>query len=114
MGRKTHPAASVSGTVKSIQHFSQALSVSSTNSTDVSITAVSNVNKAYILYNGDTGGSYGSEGNDVHERSSSMDSTAKVILTDASTVNVHVVDLDRPVAFSRRNVTAVGSVVEVT
>ena len=114
MGRKIHPAASVSGTVKSVQHFSQALSVSSTNSSDVSITAVSNVNKAYILYNGDTGGSYGAEGSDVRDRSSGMDSFAKVTLSDASTVNVHTVDLDRPDHFSRRSVTAVGSVVEVT
>ena len=57
MGRfKT--AQAVSGTVKSIQHISTAVNESGTN-TDISITAVSNVNKAYVVENSGMAGHYG-------------------------------------------------------
>jgi len=114
MGRQLLPKPAISGTVKSVQHISQALSVGSTTNTDVSITAVSNINKAYIIHNGDTGSSFGAEGSDVRDRSSVGDTTLSVQLTGTTTVNVAVVDFDRPDYFSRRSSTFVGSVVEVT
>ena len=53
MGRKITPVPTVSGTVKSIQHISTTIYESGTDA-DVSITAVSATNKAYIVNSSQT------------------------------------------------------------
>ena len=57
MGRYA-PAETISGTVKSIQHISTTVSESGTNA-DISITAVSATNKAYIVQSSESANHYG-------------------------------------------------------
>ena len=92
MGRfKT--AQAVSGTVKSIQHITTAVNEGGTN-TDISITAVSDVNKAYVVENSGMAGHYGGFEYSNRDVSSGNSSKPAVYLTSTTNVNVHSDDLD--------------------
>ena len=114
MGRfKT--AQAVSGTVKSIQHITTAVNEGGTN-TDISITAVSDVNKAYVVENSGMAGHYGGFEYSNRDVSSGNSSKPAVYLTSTTNVNVHSDDLDvfGGYSYGTRSSTFYGSVIEVT
>jgi len=91
MGRFA-PTQTTTGTVKSIQHIGATLSLNATQS--ITITAVSNINKAYIISNGESSRMGGSAGNDVKARSGSARSEGGARLTSTTNVDVTCGNLD--------------------
>ena len=103
----------VPGSVKSIQAISA--SRGSNGSTDVTITAVSNTNKAYIVMASQSSSQYGNAGTDVQTRSGGADSMFGVRLTSTTNVAVSCPNLDMWSGYTMGNRTGTfkGSVVEV-
>ncbi len=105
--------ASLEGVVKSIQHISGTRG--SNGTTNVSITAVSNTNKAYVIMASQSSSQYGNQGNDVPERSGGSDSLFGVQLTSTTNVAVSCPNLDMFSGYTMGNRTGTfkGSVVEI-
>lgn len=115
MGRKITPVPTVSGTVKSIQHISTSISEGGTN-TDISITAVSATEKAYIVNSSQSANHYGGFEYSDRTVTSGNSSTPDVYFTSTSNVRVHTDDLDVFGGYSYGTVAGYfyGSVIEVT
>tara|TARA_R100000329_G_C7546632_1_gene193102 strand:- start:192 stop:539 length:348 start_codon:yes stop_codon:yes gene_type:complete len=115
MGRKITPVPTVSGTVKSIQHISTTIYESGTDA-DVSITAVSNTNKAYIVNSSQSANHYGGFEYSNRDVSSGNSSAPDVFFTSTSNVRVHTDELDVFGGYSYGTVQGAfyGSVIEVT
>lgn len=115
MGRKITPVPTVSGTVKSIQHISTTINESGTDA-DVSITAVSNTNKAYIVSSSQNANHYG--GFEYSDRTVSSGNTTQpnAYFTSTTNVRVHSDELDvfGGYSYGTSNGAFYGSVVEVT
>jgi hypothetical protein len=90
MGRFA-PEAAVTGTVKSIQHVSQA--ISSNNSYTPSISAV-DTNKSIINSTGGFANFRGAQGGDVIDRSGSASSPARVSFNSTTSLSIVVPNLD--------------------
>ena len=73
----------LSGTVKSIQHVTGTIGCSSTNTVDITISAVDET-KSYCIYTGSAASSYGAEANDKAGFSYGHDSVPGVNLTSLS------------------------------
>ena len=114
MGRQLFPAPTVSGTIKSIQHISQTVSTGSTNTQNQSITSVGSTSSAYLIENGNCGGSYGANANDQITRTFGRSSKCNVQLTSDTNVAFQMNDLDPTVPFARHSAVSNVSVVEVT
>lgn len=114
MGREIRPTPTTSGTVKSIQHISKTVSVTSTNTQNQSITSVGSTNKAYLIENGNTGGTYNANANDQLTRSFGRDSKCNVQLTSDTNVAFQMNDLDGAVRYGSHSAVSNVSVVEVS
>ena len=103
----------LTGAVKSVQHISGTRG--SNGTTNVSITAVSNTNKAYIVMASQSSSQYGNAGTDVQTRSGGADSMFGVRLTSTTNVAVSCPNLDMWSGYTMGNRTGTfkGSVVEV-
>ena len=95
----------LSGTVKSIQHVTGTIGCSSTNTVDITISAVDET-KSYCIYTG-------SAANDQSGFSYGHDSVPGVNLTSSTNVRLYMNDLDAdgPV-YSRKDAAAKVTVVE--
>lgn len=115
MGRRITPVPSVSGTVKSIQHISTTIYESGTDA-NVSITAVSNTNKAYIVNSSQSANHYGGFEYSDRTISSGNSSAPDVFFTSTSNVRVHTDELDEfgGYSYGTANGYFYGSVIEVT
>ena len=102
----------LSGTVKSIQHVTGTIGCSSTNTVDITISAVDET-KSYCIYTGSAASSYGAEANDQAGFSYGHDSVPGVNLTSSTNVRLYMTDLDAdgPV-YSRKDAAAKVTVVE--
>ena len=113
MGRFA-PAETVTGTVKSIQHITASLGSNATQ--NVSITAVSDVNKAYLISAGESTRSGGGAGTDVKARSGHHTTTAQGRLTTTTNVALTIDNMDLWSGYTYYTSTGTyrGSVIEVT
>ena len=83
----------LSGTVKSIQHVTGTIGCSSTNTVDITISAVDET-KSYCIYTGSAASVYGAEANDQSGFSYGFDSVPGVNLTSSTNVRLYMNDLD--------------------
>tara|TARA_B100001559_G_C16460836_1_gene604010 strand:+ start:584 stop:931 length:348 start_codon:yes stop_codon:yes gene_type:complete len=115
MGRRITPVPTVSGTVKSIQHLNCTINESGTD-TDISITAVSNTNKAYVVENSQMANHYGGFEYGDRDRSSGNASKPHAYLTSTTNVKVQSDELDvfGGYSYGTASATFYGSVIEVT
>lgn len=113
MGRFA-PTQTTTGTVKSIQHIGATLSSNATQS--ITITAVSNINKAYVISNGESTRSGGGAGYDVKARSGSFSSQGGARLTSTTNVDVTCANADMWAGYTYYTSTGYyrGAVIEVT
>jgi len=104
----------LTGAVKSIQHVTGSIGGSSTNTVDITISAVDET-KSYCIYTGSAASSYGAEANDQSGFSYGHDSNPGVNLTSSTNVRLYMNDLDAdgPV-YSRTSAAAKVTVVETT
>lgn len=92
MARDIHPAPTVSGTVVGIQNIGATLTSNATQ--NVSISAVSATNKAYIISAGESTRSGGGAGYDVKARSGSFSSEGGARLTSTTNVAITMPNAD--------------------
>lgn len=113
MGRFA-PTQTTTGTVKGIQHIGVSIPRNATQ--NISISAVSSLNKAYIISNGESTRMGGSAGNDVKARSGSARSEGGARLTSTTNVAVTVGNLDMFAGHTFYTSTGYyrGAVIEVT
>ena len=111
MGRFA-PEEGVTGTVKSIQHITQA--ISSNGQYYPAISAV-DTSKSIINSTGSFANYSGAQGNDVNERSGAQNSPARVVFHNTTSLNVAVSNLDLFGSnFRSTSGTWAGTVVEYT
>tara|TARA_R100001463_G_scaffold46128_1_gene94678 strand:- start:1070 stop:1411 length:342 start_codon:yes stop_codon:yes gene_type:complete len=104
----------LSGTVKSIQHVTGSIGCSSTNTVDITISAVDQ-SKSYCIYTGSAASSYGADANDQEAHSYGFDSNPGVNLTSSTNVRLYMNDLDADgPTYSRTDASAKVTVVETT
>ena len=112
MGRFVFPAATVSGTVKSIQHASRTIG-NNANYT-ISISAV-DTNKSIINSTGSFFHYAGAAGNDVRDRSGGRSSPARASFNDSTNILLNAPNIDIfNYNFGGSNGTWAGTVVEYT
>tara|TARA_R100001591_G_scaffold118060_2_gene139279 strand:- start:1953 stop:2297 length:345 start_codon:yes stop_codon:yes gene_type:complete len=114
MGRQLFPAPTVSGTIKSIQHISKTVGVTSTNTQNQSITSVGSTSNAYLIENGNCGGMFGANANDQLTFSFGRSSKCNVQLTSDTNVAFQMNDLDASVRYGSHSAVSNVSVVEVS
>lgn len=112
MGRFA-PITTTTGTIKSIQHITATMSNNAT--VNITISAVSNTNKAYIISAGESSRQGGAAANDQAARTGHGTSTGGAYLTNTTNVAVSQPNIDMfPLQYYNTNGTYRGSVIEVT
>lgn len=112
MGRFA-PTTTTTGTVKSIQHVSATMTNDGT--VNITISAVSNTNKAYIISAGESSRRGGAAANDQAARTGHGSSTGGARLTNTTNVAVSQPNIDMfPLEYYNTDGTYRGSVIEVT
>jgi hypothetical protein len=83
----------LTGAVKSIQHVTGTIGATSTNTVDITISAVDET-KSYCIYTGSAASVYGGDANDQATHSYGHDSNPGVNLTSSTNVRLYMNDLD--------------------